>query len=586
MLVRPPQQAALAGFHALSDVLNIGKFTDLTAIYTVISTENILIAWIIVDHADLALVNLVTRTLYLPGVPMTRYLGLRGNSLNIAAILGVLMPGILTVGYNASSLGGVLTQNNFEAQFPEIDIVNAENQSQASKLQGTVVAAYTIGGFLGTLSCIWVGDKFGRRRTIMAGSIMQVIGSILMAAAWSLAHLLVSRIVLGFGTGILLATIPLWQSEISPAEKRGAHVGMKGIFSGLGCALALFLDFGMSFTRGSVAWRFPFGFVVLLSLAIFGFIILLPESPRWLIREGRISEASEVLAALEDTCVDDLSVETKIKDVQMSLELSGKPSIGQFFHMGPQRTFHRAILAGMVMLFLQLTGSTVTTFYTTAIFEKNLSLGNSTSTVLAAVYQLVGPIGGTFCVLKIEGFGRRVLLLGSAIGNAVCLAMVAGLGTQSENPLAMRGAVFFIFLFHFSYIIGFGAIPYLYATEIAPLHLRTTINSFSISISWAVSILITNVTPLAFNTMGQTYFVIFAGFNAAMVPIIYYMFPETAGRSLEEMDKIFALSRGMFDVVKVARLLPHGQPSDLSIEKDLVSELKYPELQLREVHSV
>jgi hypothetical protein len=221
----------------------------------------------------------------------------------------------------------------------------------------------------------------------------------------------------------------------------------------------------------------------------------------------------------------------------------------------------------------------------TAIFENNLSLGNSTSTVLAAVYQLVGPLGGTFCVLKIEGLGRRVLLLGSAIGNTVCLALVAGLGTQADNPLAMRGAVFFIFLFHFSYIIGFGAIPYLYATEIAPLHLRTTINSFSISISWAVSILLTSVTPIAFNSMGQTYFVIFAGCNATMVPIIYYFFPETAGRSLEEMDKIFALSKNPLDVVKVARRLPHGASIDLSLEKDLGPNFKCPELQLREVHS-
>lgn len=221
----------------------------------------------------------------------------------------------------------------------------------------------------------------------------------------------------------------------------------------------------------------------------------------------------------------------------------------------------------------------------TAIFEKNLSLGNSTSTVLGAIYQLVGPIGGAFCVLKVERLGRRVLLLGSAIANAGCLALVAGLGTQGNNPLAMRGAVFFIFLFHFTYIIGFGAIPYLYATEIAPLHLRTTINSFSISISWAVSILLTSVTPIAFNSMGQTYFVIFAGCNAMMVPIIYYLFPETAGRTLEEMDKIFALSKGYLDVVKVSRLLPHGQAIELEIEKELDPKFKCPELQLREVYS-
>lgn len=294
---------------------------------------------------------------------MPRFLGLRGNSLNIAAILGVLMPGILTVGYNASLLGGVLKLQSFEDQFPEIDTTTAQDKSHASTVQGLVVGAYTIGGFFGTLSCIWLGDRYGRRRTIMAGSVFQVIGAILMASAWGLSQLIASRVVLGFGTGILLATIPLWQSEISPASKRGAHVGWKGIFSGFGCALALFLDFGMSFTKGNVAWRFPFAFVVLLSLAVLVFIIQLPESPRWLIRQGRLSEASEVLAALEDTSVDDKSVEAKIKDVQESLDLSGKSSLGQIFHMGPQRNFHRAMLAAVVMLFVQLTGSTVTTFY-------------------------------------------------------------------------------------------------------------------------------------------------------------------------------------------------------------------------------
>ncbi|KAJ6118236.1 Major facilitator superfamily domain general substrate transporter [Penicillium samsonianum] len=396
-----------------------------------------------------------------------------------------------------------------------------------------------------------------------------------MASACFLSMLIASRIVLGLGTGVLLAIIPLWQSENSPAKKRGAHVGMKGIFSGLGCALSLFLDFGMSFTRRSASWRFPFAFVMLLSLAVLVFIVHLPESPRWLLREERISEASEVLAALGDTSVDDESVKSQVKDVQMSLDLAGKKSLGQIFHMGPQRTFHRAMLALTVMLLMQLTGSTVITFYTTGIFEQNLHLGNSTSTILAAVYQLVGPLGGIFCVLKIKGLGRRVLLLGSAIGNTVCLALVAA---SEPRHIAQSQCVV-------RYIIGFGAIPYLYAIEITPLHLRTTINSFSTSSSWAISILITLVTPLAFNSMGQTYFVIFAGSNALMVPIIYYFFPETAGRSLEEMDKIFALSKGVRDSVRAAQLLPCGQDTELLSEKDLGPNFKCPELQLREIHS-
>lgn len=194
---------------------------------------------------------------------------------------------------------------------------------------------------------------------------------------------------------------------------------------------------------------------------------------------------------------------------------------------------------------------------------------------MAAVYQLVGPIGGVVCVLTIEGLGRRTLLMGSATGNAICLALIACLGSQTGNIMAAHGAVVFIFLFHFSYIIGFGGIPYLYASEISPMNLRSTISSISISISWAISILVANVTPIAFNAMGQRYFLIFSGFNAAMVPAIFYLFPETSGRSLEEIDEIFALSKSLSDAVPTAKKLPPRQSHDLPPpEKVLIADLK------------
>lgn len=278
------------------------------------------------------------------------------------------MPGIMTVGYNAASLGGVLTMESFETRFPEIDATDTENQSYASTVQGTVVAVYAIGGFLGTFSCIWLGDMLGRRRVMMAASAVQIIGAILNASACSLAQLITSRITIGVGTGALLATIPLWQSEISSAKKRGSHVATKGIFSGMGCALALFLDYGMSFTHISVAWRFPAAFPILLSVIVLAFAFVLPESPRWLVRQGRVSEACEILAALEGTCVNDENIVLRVREVQASLDLAGgKRSLREIFYMGPQRTFHRAALAAAALVFLQLTGATVTTFYSTLI---------------------------------------------------------------------------------------------------------------------------------------------------------------------------------------------------------------------------
>lgn len=318
---------------------------------------------------------------------MTRFFGLCGNRLNVVTIIGVLMPGILSVGYNAASLGGVLSLESFESQFREIDIPDAPNKNLASTIQGTVVSVYAIGGFIGTFVCIWLGDILGRRRVIMIGAVVQVIGAILNACAYSLAQLVVCRLLIGIGTGALLATIPLWQSEISPACKRGAHVATKGIFSGLGCAMALFLDFGLSFTNGSVAWRLPAAFPIILSMTVFGFIIFLPESPRWLVRKGRTTEAQATLATLENKALDDREIETRIEEMQASLNLAGsQKTLSQLLSMGPQRTSHRAFLAMAGMTFLQLTGATVTTFYSMFSFSSRTSFSHWQAKVLISTH--------------------------------------------------------------------------------------------------------------------------------------------------------------------------------------------------------
>lgn len=161
-------------------------------------------------------------------------------------------------------------------------------------------------------------------------------------------------------------------------------------------------------------------------------------------------------------------------------------------------------------------------------------------------------------------------MLASAAGNATCLALVAGLCSQPHNKHAMDGAVFFTFLFHFTYVIGFGGIPFLYATEIAPLRLRAAISGLGVATFWAFNFLMAEITPIAFDAISWRYFIIFAGLNTLMIPVIYFFFPETAGRDLEEIDEIFTLSETLLDPVRVAKRLPRGQSENFDAhEKDL-----------------
>jgi MFS family permease len=148
-----------------------------------------------------------------------------------------------------------------------------------------------------------------------------------MTRAFSFAHLIVSRVVVGLGVGGLLSTVPVWQAEISPAAKRGTHVTTSGIFASIGGLFALALDLGMSFAPGSVGWRFPMAFQALLSLMTMGFTWVLPESPRCLIMQNRVAEAREVFTALEAVDTEHPKIEAEIQNVQSSLNQKENSSI-------------------------------------------------------------------------------------------------------------------------------------------------------------------------------------------------------------------------------------------------------------------
>lgn len=146
---------------------------------------------------------------------------------------------------------------------------------------GTVVAIYVLLGVFGALACTFGGDFLGRRRTIFVASATQLIGVILMATSYSLAQFIVGRVFIGLGTGGIIATVPIWQSELSRAESRGGHVSSFGIYCGTGLSLAQWVAFGFTFTSGAVTWRFPIAGSGILSIIVMATIFLLPESPRW-----------------------------------------------------------------------------------------------------------------------------------------------------------------------------------------------------------------------------------------------------------------------------------------------------------------
>src|SRR5687767_8475021 len=168
---------------------------------------------------------------------------------------------------------------------------------------------YTLGSLFGSISCIWLGDKLGRKRTILFGALINTIGAAIQCTSFSLAQLIVGRLVSGYGFGHITATAPNWQAECSGAAHRGAAVMLEGLFISLGLSIGGWTDLGMSFHHGSVTWRFPLALSGVLSIIIMLTTPLLPESPRWLTKKGRVDRARQVLSDLTNTDTNSVEVQ-------------------------------------------------------------------------------------------------------------------------------------------------------------------------------------------------------------------------------------------------------------------------------------
>lgn len=158
---------------------------------------------------------------------------------------------------------------------------------------------YAAGGVFGCIGNMYIAEKFGRTRAIQTGCTISIVGATIMTASVNIAMFIVSRFIMGFGIGILVTLVPLYQSEVSPPESRGLMVGLHGVLIGFSYSLTGFVTYGCYFASyGQFQWRFPLSVQLVPCLILFGGSFFLPESPRWLIGHDKNDQAWEVTRKL------------------------------------------------------------------------------------------------------------------------------------------------------------------------------------------------------------------------------------------------------------------------------------------------
>ncbi|KAF9482501.1 general substrate transporter [Pholiota conissans] len=486
------------------------------------------------------------------------HISLRGRKLT-AAIAFVTGTGFTLFGYDQGVMSSLLTAKQFENTFPQV-VVDDAHKNHAT-LQSLLVAIYEVGCLTGALSNLWIGDRLGRRRTIVLGGIVMIIGAILQFTSFGYSQILIARYITGLGNGLNTSTVPSYHAECSPATKRGSMIMIEGSLITFGIMISQLpfiyqLIYYLRFwVKGSSAqWRVPIALQIILALIMVIAINFLPESPRWLLKAGRPAEALSVISALEDKASSDSHVRQTFEAIreaviieslssnshQSSSSAAQKASLRELFTSGRTQNFRRVCLGVIIQCFQQITGINIITYYATLLFER-LQISDTKSRIIAACNATEYFMASFVAVFLVESVGRRKLMFFGSIGQTGTMILLAVLGSINNSASRIISAIL-LFVFNSFFAVGWLGMTWLYPAEIIGLRVRGPANALSTASNWTFNFLVVMITGPAFENISWKTYIIFAALNAAIIPIVYIFFPETAGRSLKDMDVIFAVA--------------------------------------------
>ncbi|KAJ5166853.1 Major facilitator superfamily domain general substrate transporter [Penicillium canariense] len=497
----------------------------------------------------------------------------RGKALGIAQALLIVAPAFIIFGYNQSGLGPLATLQSWVKVFPEIDTINTKGSqlTRNNTRKGAVIASMQLGALFGALSCTAMSDRLGRRKTIFLGAILTIIGQLLQTSAYGIAQFVVGRVILGLGVGQFSVAVPVWQSECTSAKHRGQHVIVDGICICLGYALCNWIDFGFSKVSGSLQWRMPLMISFFFSLIVLVSVFLLPESPRWLVRVGRIEEATESLAAYRGVPDDDESVRAEISGIEASLEASDdSASLLDIFNLkkpDEDRLLYRFCLCVALQFFQQMCGGNLISTYISTIFQENLNMSSDMARILSSCAMTWKFMCSFIAFFAIDRLGRRKIFMISGTGMAVCMTVLAITNSFEGNHSASIASAFFMFLFNSFYPIGFLGGNFLYCTEVAPMRLRVAMSAISTANHWLWNFVVIMITPVALDTIGYKYYIIYAVISACIPVAVYFFYPETMNRNLEALNHVFRDAETPWQIVNIARHLPQGEGAEVEVWK-------------------
>ncbi|OAG34090.1 hypothetical protein AYO21_11759 [Fonsecaea monophora] len=423
--------------------------------------------------------------------------------INIITILAAATASF-NFGYSNNAIAGTIAQASFVEYFLLKD---------PTSRVGGMLGAFFGGGFIGSVLQSPISSRFGRRPCNMAAAVIIMIAGALQAGSVHIAMFLVARVLNGVGAGIIIANTPVYMSEIAPAHTRG------------------------------ILWRLQYIILTAVALLLVVTMYFIPESPRWLMDNGRADDAWAVLQKLHKSKKDPTAKLARMEYIQIKAQIEEEKSLpsGYWYILKTPHMRKRAICGSIVWVMGQSTGIVVIANFAPQLFA-GLGYSNVLQLGLSVVWVTVCAIGTWLSGLLIERLGRvKQLALGGYLCST-CLIIEAVLqkyyiGSSNAAGLKAATAMYFIFVFIFGLLIECPG--YTYIVEIWPTHLRSEGATIGFVSFFIMTIVYNSPAAEAFSTIGWRYYFVMIAVCIVSNTFLLWYCPETAGLTLEEIAAKF-----------------------------------------------
>ncbi|SMQ53932.1 unnamed protein product [Zymoseptoria tritici ST99CH_3D7] len=460
------------------------------------------------------------------------------NAYNLWMLLFVSI-GSLSYGYTASIIGSTLGQPTFVSYFA------LATRPNGPQLIAATNGLFQAGGVIGTLTLPLFTDKWGRKAGIGVAAFIAMFSGAALAGSTHIVVFLVFRFIAGASAFMILAAVPIWMSEVVPAHLRGALVNVHAISLVTGYAIQAWIGFGFYWWSegGNYTWRVPIMFQCLWPLMLLCGLYWVPESPRWLLMNDRPEEARAILLRLHDDASDPHHSFARSEYVQIEKQLAFDRTLDdRWMHIFRKPSLRKRLWLTLgTTAFIQCSGVLVINNYGPLLY-KRLGFSETKQLLYPAAWLTLAVGLNMMASFLVDHFSRNRFIAVGVFGCMVTLIIEAALLAQfanSSNEAALQAAVAMLFIFEIPYDWCLDGLQFTYIAEIWPAHLRAKGMSAGVAMISLMNIMWLQAAPTAFENIGWKFYLAFIIPGTIGSVIIWFWFPDTKGKPLEEVAAIF-----------------------------------------------